>query len=140
MDRQEACYASDRTNLGRIAEFVAERARLAGLDEARVYAIQMAADEACTNSIEHAYDEHTTGDIYVCCYVEGSDFVVRITDFGREFDPDLVPTPDVLAPLEDRNIGGLGLYLMRRLVDGIEFSFDPVHGNQVVMRKRRTGP
>jgi anti-sigma regulatory factor (Ser/Thr protein kinase) len=137
MDRHETCYLSDRTNLGQIAEFVAERARLAGLDEDRVYAIQMATDEACTNSIEHAYDGRSAGKIHVCCYVEGLDFVVRVTDFGHEFDPDLVPVPDVSAPLEDRSIGGLGLFFMRKLVDGIEFSFDPVQGNQVVLRKRR---
>ncbi len=137
MDRQEVCYASDRASLEPISEFVAERARLAGLDEDRVYEIQMATDEACTNSIEHAYDGRSAGEIIVCCFVDGQDFVVRVTDFGHKFDPDLVPMPDISAPLEERDIGGLGLFFMRRLVDRIEFTFDPVSGNHVEMRKRR---
>jgi len=137
MSRQEVCYASNRANLGQISEFVAEQARLAGLDEHRIYEIQMATDEACPNSIEHAYEGQTDGEIYVCCYVENADFIVRVTDFGREFDPDRVPLPDITAPLEERSIGGLGLFFMRRLVDGIEFSIDPIQGNQVVLRKRR---
>ncbi|MGI6375526.1 MAG: ATP-binding protein [Anaerolineae bacterium] len=139
MDRQEICYASDLGKLGEISEFVGARARQAGLSEDGVYEIQMATDEACTNSIEHAYEGRTSGQIDVCCYIDGAYFVVRVTDYGRRFDPDLVPMPDVTAPLEERTIGGLGLFFMRRLVDSIEFSFDPIQGNQVVMRKRRSG-
>jgi len=137
MERHEICYASDRGKLGEISEFIGEHARHAGLGEDDVYEIQMATDEACTNSIEHAYDGLTSGQIEVCCYVEGAFFVVSVRDYGRRFDPDTVPVPDVTAPLEERSIGGLGLYFMRRLVDSIEFSFDPVQGNQVLMRKRR---
>ena len=140
MTPSEVCFTSDRANLSQIAEFVAEQARLAGLDEQRVFEIQMATDEACTNSIEHAYDGEPAGEIRVCCYIEDTDFVVRVTDFGREFNPDLVPQPDVTAPLEERSIGGLGLFFMRKLVDDIQFSFDPIQGNQVILRKRRADP
>lgn len=137
MDRQEVCFTSDPSNLSLIAEFVGERARLAGLDEDRVYAMQMATDEACTNSIEHAYEGRSAGEIRVCCFLDGKDFVVQVTDFGRRFDPEVVPIPDINAPLENRGIGGLGLFFMRKLVDEIEFTFDPIQGNQVVLRKRR---
>ncbi len=130
----ELCVSSDLTQLARISEFVAESARRAGVPEAGVFEIQMATDEACTNSIEHAYGGKT-GEVRVCCWVEGDDFVVRVTDFGRRFDPGQVPLPDTAAPLESRDIGGLGLFFMRELTDQVEFLSDADSGNRVILRK-----
>ncbi|MFH1085163.1 MAG: ATP-binding protein [Chloroflexota bacterium] len=135
--RHDICVASEATNLARIAEFVGDRARLAGLDDDRVFEIQMAVDEACTNAISHAYQGQGDGLVYICCYEEGSDFVVSVTDHGRPFDPNSVPAPRLDAPLEKREIGGLGLYLMRQMTDSIAFSFDERLGNRVVMHKHR---
>jgi serine/threonine-protein kinase RsbW len=134
MEPFELCVSSDLTQLARISEFVAQSARQAGVSEAGVFEIQMATDEACTNSIEHAYSGHT-GEVRVCCWVEEGDFVVRVTDFGRRFDPNQVPLPDTSAPLESRDIGGLGLFFMRELTDHVEFSSDAVQGNRVILRK-----
>ena len=133
----ELCVASQLSNLANIAEFVSEAAARAGLDDNQVFEVQMATDEACTNSMEHAYDGREDGEVHVCCYVEDNAFVVRITDFGRPFAPQDVPVPDVTLPLEERSVGGLGLYLMRKLVDDVEFSSDKTAGNQVTLRKLR---
>jgi anti-sigma regulatory factor (Ser/Thr protein kinase) len=135
----ELCVSSQLTNLAQIAEFITQRAALAGLDEEQAYAVQTAVDEACTNAMEHAYEGRADGEVRICCYQEDCDFVVRITDFGKAFDPATVPVPDVSAPLEERTAGGLGLFLMRRLMDSVEFHFDPVQGNEVVMRKHGNG-
>lgn len=133
----ELCVDSDLSHLAAIAEFVAEGARQAGLSEDDVFAVQMAADEACTNSIEHAYGGRN-GQVRVCCWTEGDQYVVRITDFGDPFDPESVPVPDTSAPLLERGIGGLGLFFMRELVDQIDFASDAVQGNQVILRKRKS--
>lgn len=132
----ELCVDSNLTHLAAISEFVADGARQAGLSEDAVFAVQMAIDEACTNSIVHAY-KGRHGEVRVCSWTEGDDYVVRVTDFGEPFDPDAVPLPDTTAPLVERSIGGLGLFFMKELVDRIEFTSDPVQGNQVVFRKRR---
>jgi anti-sigma regulatory factor (Ser/Thr protein kinase) len=131
----ELCVSSDLSQLARISEFVTQSARQAGVPEADVYDIQMATDEACTNSIEHAYSGNT-GEVRVCCWVENKEFVVRVTDFGKQFDPNKIPVPDTKAPLESRDIGGLGLFFMRELTDGLEFHSDGEKGNQVILRKR----
>ncbi len=133
----ELCVDSDLSHLAAIAEFVGEGARQAGLSEDEVFAVQMAADEACTNSIEHAYGGRN-GEVRVCCWTEGDQYVVRITDFGDPFDPESVPVPDTSAPLLERGIGGLGLFFMRELVDQIDFASDDVQGNQVILRKRKS--
>ncbi len=137
MEPRELCVSSDLSQLATISEFVAENARRAGVPEEAIFEIQMATDEACTNSIEHAY-EGQSGEVRVCCWVEGDDFVVRVTDFGRRFDPNNVPMPDTEAPLESRNVGGLGLFFMRQLSDHVEFAFDPAQGNRTILRKRIT--
>ena len=133
----ELCITSQLSNLTQIAEFIAQRTALAGLDEDQAFAVQMAVDEACTNAIEHAYEGRQDGEVRICCYLESRDFVVRISDRGRPFDPSSVPSPDICAPLQDRQVGGLGLFLMRKLMDSVEFRFDAVQGNEVVMRKHR---
>jgi serine/threonine-protein kinase RsbW len=133
MEPLELCVSSDLSELATISDFVAQIARRAGVSEADVFEIQMATDEACTNSMEHAYAGQP-GEVRVCCWVEEGDFVVRVTDFGRRFDPDQIPMPDTSAPLESRDVGGLGLFFMRELMDGVEFLSD-AQGNQVILRK-----
>jgi serine/threonine-protein kinase RsbW len=132
----ELCVDGSLIHLATISQFVADGARQAGLSEDDVFALQMATDEACTNSIEHAYNGRK-GEVRVCCWTEGDEYVVRVTDFGDPFDPDSVPIPDTTVPLTERSIGGLGLYFMRELVDRVDFMSDSVQGNQVIMRKRR---
>ncbi len=136
-DEFEICVSSQLENLARIAEYISERAALAGLNEHQVFEVQMAIDEACTNSMKHAYEGREDGEVSVCCYVEDDDFVVRVTDSGKPFDPTAIPPPDLSSPLEDRQEGGLGLFLMRELMDSVEFHAGPGVGNQVIMRKRR---
>ena len=133
----ELCVASQLDKLAQIADFVGEAATQAGLDEDQVFEVRMATDEACTNSMEHAYEGREDGQVRVCCTTEDDSFVVRITDFGRPFEPTSVPQPDINLPLEERSIGGLGLFLMYRLVDDVEFGQDGNGANIVTLRKRR---
>lgn len=131
------CVKSQLTNLAQIATFVSDQAQSVGMNEDQVFAIQMAVDEACTNSIEHAYNGQDNGEVTICCYAEDDDFVVKITDLGAHFDPAAIPEPDTSVPLEDRAIGGLGLFLMRQLMDSVEFRTQAATGNVVIMRKHR---
>ncbi|MGC9360845.1 MAG: ATP-binding protein, partial [Anaerolineae bacterium] len=61
-------------------------------------------------------------------------------DQGQVFDPSAVPEPDLNSPLEDRDVGGLGLYFMRKLMDSVTFAAPRGGGNQVVMRKHIDRP
>jgi anti-sigma regulatory factor (Ser/Thr protein kinase) len=117
-------------------DFVAQLARAAGLDDRALYALQLAVDEACANVVCHAYDCQLPGEMVISCSLEGPMFVIRLRDWGASFDPNGVPMPDVTAPLEERTLGGLGLYLMRHFMDVVEFDFDPQLGNQLTMKKR----
>ena len=136
----EICVTSDLTNLTEVGAFVSERARHVGMTEDQVFQIQLAVDEACTNSMVHAYQGDDAGEVRVCCYRERQDFVIEVVDQGQVFDPESVPEPDLNSPLEDRDVGGLGLYFMRKLMDSVSFAAPQSGGNQVVMRKHINGP
>lgn len=98
--------------------------------------MRMAVDEACSNIIEHAYGGEDRGDINLRCQKLPSRLKVTIKDHGEPFNPALVAEPDIHAPLEERDSGGLGLFLMRQLMDEVTFEFSP-KGNVLVMVKTR---
>jgi serine/threonine-protein kinase RsbW len=134
---QTASFPARFDSLAAIGEFVTRAAEAAGLDARAVYAVQMAVDEACSNIIEHAYGGQGLGPIECTCCAHGDGLTVILRDYGRPFDPNSVPEPDIHASLEERNVGGLGLYLMRQLVDEVRFEFTPDSGNVLTIVKRR---
>jgi anti-sigma regulatory factor (Ser/Thr protein kinase) len=124
-------------NLSAIADFILRSMKQLGIDTA-ISEIQTAVDEACTNVIKHAYAEKD-GTIDITCEVQDNNFVVTIRDKGKPFDPYSVPLPDLETDVDERRIGGLGIYLMRTLMDDVSYSFDAAEGNTLVMKKMLTG-
>jgi len=111
-------------SLSSISEFVASAARQAGLNEFATYNMQMAVDEACANIIEHGYGGDGAGEIECSCIIDEDRLTVEIRDYGAEFNPCDMPEPDLTGALDDRAIGGLGIYLMCKLVDDARFERD----------------
>jgi serine/threonine-protein kinase RsbW len=96
--------------------------------------LQLAAEEACSNVIEHAYGGKG-GDLDITFEVRERDVVLTVRDHGRPFAPEKVVAPDVSLPLTQRRIGGLGLHLMYQLMDEVQFDFAE-GSNTLVMVKR----
>ncbi|VBB47283.1 putative anti-sigma regulatory factor, serine/threonine protein kinase [uncultured Desulfatiglans sp.] len=104
-------------NLEDFKEFIVVNAEKAGLDPQKTMEMELAADEILTNIISYAY-QGASGDITVTCGTdEEGRFVVETADAGEPFDPLLADIPDVSASLEQREIGGLGLFLVKKMVD-----------------------
>nr|MBN1230104.1 anti-sigma factor antagonist [Anaerolineae bacterium] len=122
------------SNIPLITNFIAEAAEAAGFGEAQTYHCQMAVDEACTNVIEHAYGGEGIGDITVICQIEPDRFVIQVLDSGDPFDPEAVPVPLVADDLDAVTPGGIGLHLMRQMMDDVRFEFSDA-GNQLTMVK-----
>ncbi len=134
-------FAAQFENLDPIREFAGEVARQAGMEAKDIYNLQLAVDEACSNIIEHAYEGIPDGQIEVNLLVSRAAFKVILHDQGKRFDPDSIAEPDVEAALEDRAIGGLGLFFMRKLMDEVHFEWHPGRGNTLIMVKwRRRAP
>jgi serine/threonine-protein kinase RsbW len=123
-------------NLDEIREFVGEAARQVGFSDKEIYAIQLAADEASSNIIEHAYAGTTGGKLEIELSVSDKELKITMRDHGKPFDPSSVPEPNVKADLSERKIGGLGMYLMRKLMDEVSYESSPETGNTLTMIKR----
>src|SRR5512144_280409 len=122
--------------LDEIREFVGDIARAGGFGPKDVYNIQLAADEAASNIIEHAYEGVSDGLLELSCGVKGNVITIILVDHGESFDPSEIPMPDLKADLSDRKIGGLGIFLMRKLMDEVRYEVRPNHNNVLTMTKR----
>jgi serine/threonine-protein kinase RsbW len=134
-----AIFQAKYENLDAIREFVAQAARDAGFDESGVYAVQLAADEACSNIIEHAYGPDTIGEIECSCSQDDNDLTIVFKDHGCCFDPSMIPEPDLTGNLDERQIGGLGIYLMQHLMDEVHFENLGEAGNVLILKKHLAG-
>lgn len=124
-------------NVPAVVQFVVEAAKEAGFDEKGVFHCQMSVDEACTNIIEHAYGGQDKGDIEATVQIEPGVLTITLVDHGEPFDPTSVPEPSINTDDPSKiKTGGLGLHLMRKVMDEITFSFGDER-NTLVMVKRQ---
>lgn len=126
---------ADLDALAQISAFITEAAELAGLDERATWQVQLAVDEAATNVIQHAYASDSPGDLTLSWQSDEQRFIIVLRDYGRHFDPQNIPAPDISSPIEERQVGGLGIYLITRLMDEVRFDFNPHGGNLLTMVK-----
>jgi anti-sigma regulatory factor (Ser/Thr protein kinase) len=82
--------------------------------------VRMAIDELVTNVASYAY-QPGTGDVTVCADFEGEDLVLTFTDSGTPYDPTKAREPDITLPAEERPIGGLGIFLVRKTMDDVAY-------------------
>ena len=132
-------FIANFENLDEIREFVGEEARQVGFSDKEIYSIQLAADEASTNIIEHAYAGVGDGKIEIDCNIFDGGLKIVMRDQGKPFNPASVPEPNVKADLSERKIGGLGMYLMRKLMDEVSYEASVEKGNVLTMVKRMEG-
>jgi anti-sigma regulatory factor (Ser/Thr protein kinase) len=104
---------------------VTAAAASAGLDKRATYHLRLAVDEIATNIIVHGYAEAgLQGKLELSADVNDRTLTIAIEDTGVTFDPRQVAAPDTGLPLEQRSIGGLGVYLAIRSVD--EFLYERI--------------
>lgn len=126
---------SELDKLAAIASFISKTAADMGMDDDAIFALQLAVDEACTNVMDYAYQGKGGQPVTVECCEEGGSCIVTIRDQGKPFDPTRIKSPDVRSPLGKRSVGGLGIYLMRKLMDDVLFRFDAKRGNELILTK-----
>ncbi|MCA9960589.1 MAG: anti-sigma regulatory factor [Chloroflexota bacterium] len=124
-----------------VAEYVLQAATIAGLDYKTSYRLRLAVDEIATNIIIHGYhDQKTTGTIKMFAEVDDEYLTIYLEDDGTNYDPsEALPPDNIQGPAEERQVGGLGIFLALWGVD--QFHYKQMHcGNCStfkVNRKRR---
>ncbi len=130
-----AIFPAKFDQLDAIREFATQAARDAGMDDSAIYAIQLSMDEACTNVIEHAYEGMDGGEIECTCDSDDKNLTIIIHDHGKSFDPSTIALPNLDADLDSRPVGGLGVFLMKKLMDEVRFEPMGASGNVLTMIK-----
>lgn len=118
-----------------VRDFVSSAAREFGFPDEEISKITLAVDEACTNVIKHAYNFDPAKIITVSVRGSNGAFEVSIQDTGKQFNPAGVQTPDMKEYLSHFRRGGLGVYLMKTLMDKVEYNFKPGSPNEVRLIK-----
>jgi serine/threonine-protein kinase RsbW len=106
------------------------------LDTDARFALRLAVEEVCTNLVEHGYRGGPAGPVEICAQRGADRVTLRIRDRGRPFDPHDAPAPDLSSDAGTRRAGGLGLYLVRQLMDEVGYVADADAGNVLTLVKR----
>jgi anti-sigma regulatory factor (Ser/Thr protein kinase) len=122
-------FAARSEDVPGIVDFVAERAEAAGVGGRRVAHLRIAVEEIALNICNHAY-RSGAGMLGVCVQGDQDRFVAELFDEGPPFDPEDAPAPEIDAPVEHRAVGGLGVFLVQRLMD--EFRYRREGGRNIV--------
>lgn len=128
-------FAAKFEFLDEIREYVGTIARKGGFGDKDIYNIQLATDEAASNIIEHAYEGVSDGVLDLSCGMEGNAIKIILIDYGVPYDPSAIPMPDIKADLSERKIGGLGIFLMRKLMDEVHYEPRADRSNVLSMTK-----
>lgn len=133
--KKELVAKSTTENLAMIRDFVIEFAFDAGFDEKITKKIALAVDEAVTNIIKHAYKFSPDGNIKIIAEILDDKLKITIQDNGIHFNPELISKPDIQELLKRKQVGGLGMYIMRNLMDEVRYSNPNNNTNEVVLIK-----
>ncbi|HSU56592.1 MAG TPA: ATP-binding protein [Candidatus Dormibacteraeota bacterium] len=86
-----------------------------------VHEVQLALEEHLTNLLKHGYKDESEHQIHIRVSLNPGEMRVEVEDDGTPFDPLKHPTPDLSTPMAERPIGGLGIHMIRKSVDGLDY-------------------
>jgi len=119
--RYQITRAAELEQLSVFRDFISDCCGRHQVPNETVFDLKLAVDEACTNVITHGYKDMDPGSIILSFRIEPDRILVQITDFGHIFEPASAPKPDLDAALDDRELGGMGLFLIYQTMDNIDY-------------------
>jgi serine/threonine-protein kinase RsbW len=126
---------SSTENLSMIRDFVGSIGERAGFSKGDLVKLELAVDEACANVIEHAYGSDSTREVTVKATLDSTAVQIRIIDNGRGFDPSTVTETDLDSLIRQRKSGGLGMRLIKSVMDEVKYEIGPGQKNELRMTK-----
>lgn len=137
--KRSLCIASDLSELERLHDAVAELGEVGDWPPDLVYQVDLVLEELIVNTVNYGYDDDARHEIEVTLISDEDVFTVEIIDDGHAFNPlKDAPEPDLDAGIEDRPIGGLGVHLMRVMMDDVHYRREK-NKNHLTLIKRRNG-
>jgi anti-sigma regulatory factor (Ser/Thr protein kinase) len=127
---------ADIKYLPKVRNYIEHRALQNNFSEKVIHAVKLAAEEVCTNIIRHGYKDKNNGSIQIEVISGRKSLTVNIIDQGQTYDPKQVKDPDLKEYVELGKIGGLGIMMIRKLMDEISYKVTP-RGNEFQLKKYR---
>jgi anti-sigma regulatory factor (Ser/Thr protein kinase) len=134
MSSVSAVFVNRRTEIERVVQLAERFGEEHQLPAEVVMSIHLVLDEVVANIISHGYDDTAEHQIHVTLALDESVLTIRVEDDGRAFDPLAAPPPDLDLPLEERPVGGLGIHIVRSVMDAVEYQRDGDR-NVLIMKK-----
>ena len=119
----KAVFAARLDNLETMLDFIEHSVKEVGFDAKKSNEVRLASEEVLVNVINYAYPDKQ-GNIEIACTADDKRLLLEIVDWGIPFNPLLLLEPDIKSPMEKRKIGGLGIYMVRSIMDRVDYRRD----------------
>lgn len=127
--------ANNISEITRLYEFIEELGNDFSLSPDIVFNLNLVLEEAVVNIINYAYPKEEHQSIYLSARMHEGSIVLVLTDTGKEFDPTAAPEADVTLSADDRQIGGLGIFLIRQIMN--EVKYERIDGKNVLTLEKK---
>ena len=127
--------ANDISEISRLYEFIEKLGNDFSLSPDIVFNLNLVLEEAVVNIINYAYPKEEHESIYLSARMHEGSIVLVLTDTGKEFDPTAAPEADVTLSADDRQIGGLGIFLIRQIMN--EVKYERIEGKNVLTLEKK---
>lgn len=128
-------FANDIAEISKLAQFIEEIGEDFSLSPDVVFNLNLVLEEAVVNVINYAYPKEEHQSIYLSAKLLEGSIVFVLTDTGLEFDPTKAPDADITLSADDRPIGGLGIFLIRQIMN--EVKYERIDGKNVLTLEKR---
>ena len=127
--------ANDIAEISKLNQFIEEVGDEFSLAPDLVFNLTLVMEEAVVNVINYAYPKEDHEKIYVSARLHGGSIIMVIADNGKEFDPTLAPEADITLSAEERPIGGLGIFLIRNIMN--EVKYERIEGRNILTLEKK---
>jgi anti-sigma regulatory factor (Ser/Thr protein kinase) len=126
---------NDISEINRLNEFVEEVGNDFSLAPDMIFNINLVLEEAVVNVINYAYPKDERQSIYLSARLHEGSIILVLTDTGVEFDPTMAPEADITLSADERQIGGLGIFLIRQIMN--EVRYDRIDGKNILTLEKK---
>jgi anti-sigma regulatory factor (Ser/Thr protein kinase) len=137
--RLSLALANDRREISRLADFAQQFGDVEHLSSDEVMRIRLVLDEVVANVIKHGYEDigdTAPHDIHVRLALSDDDVLtIEVEDDARAYDPRQAPAPRFDLPVEERRAGGLGVHIVKAIMDRIDYRREHGHNILTITRK-----
>ena len=127
--------ANEISEISRLNDFIEEVGNDFSLTPDIVFNLNLVLEEAIVNIINYAYPKEDHEWIFLSAKLHEGSIILVLTDTGKEFDPTLAPEVDVTLSADEREIGGLGIFLIRQIMN--EVKYERIEGKNVLTLEKK---